>query len=371
MMLKTTLSLKKNIEKSSKKHKQQNKPATGIWNDMKKVLILFYLFILAISPLSAQEAQSNFIIEGIKMYDKGDYEGALEMYKKALTSNPASIQATYEIASTCLQLKDYTNAIKYSEKVITANKDFADQAYIVKGSALDYLLKPVEAANTYRKAIKRYPKNQLLYYNLALTSFNLKGYKEADEALMKSLKLNPSHANSHFLLGLSMITQGKRVQGILALYNFLLLEPKSKKSASVLQTLEDEWKNRTVKAKPTSKTAQVKKEEDEFYTAGLMLDVLESSKNNEPNKNKPAVLLFAENSNTFFTILGESKKDKKGFWWNFYVDYFYILAANHHTEALCYYITQSRDGAYEEWLKDNLKKMEALSEWYTKYLHKF
>ena len=301
------------------------------------------------------------------MYDKGDYEGALEMYKKALTSNPASVQAKYEMASTYLQLKDYTNAIKYSEKVIAANKDYADQAYIVKGTALDYLNKPQDAANIYKQALKKFPKTQLLYYNLALTSFNLKNYKETDAALQQSLKLNPLHASSHFLLGLSMVTQGKRVQGMLALYNFLLLEPKSKKSASVLQTLDEEWAKGTL----ASKTTSVKKETDEFYTADLMIDMLESAKKNEANKNKPAMVLFAENTNTFFTILGEAKKDKKGFWWNFYVDYFYKLSINHHTEALCYYISQSKDGAYEEWLKDNLKKMEALSEWYTRYLHKF
>ena len=334
---------------------------TGI----KKIISLFLIFTFFISTASAQEVQNNFIIEGIKMYDKGDYEGALEMYKKALTSNPASVQAKYEMASTYLQLKDYTNAIKYSEKVIAANKDYADQAYIVKGTALDYLNKPQDAANIYKQALKKFPKTQLLYYNLALTSFNLKNYKETDDALMKSLMLNPLHASSHFLLGLSMVTQGKRVQGMLALYNFLLLEPKSKKSASVLQTLEEEW------AKGKTKSASQKKEADEFYTADLMINMLESAKKNEANKNKPVMVLFAENTNTFFTILGEAKKDKKGFWWNFYVDYFYKLATNHHTEALCYYITQSKDGAYEEWLKDNLKKMEALSEWYTKYLHKF
>ena len=337
-----------------------------MWNIMKKILILFSLFTFAISMLSAQEVQSNFIIEGIKMYDKGDYEGALEMYKNALKSNPASIHAKYEIASTYLQLKEYTNAIKYSDKVIAANKDYVDQAFIVKGSALDYLNKPYDAANIYKQALKKFPKNQLLYYNLALTSFNLKNYKETDAALQQSLKLNPLHANSHFLLGLSMVTQGNRVQGMLALYNFLLLEPKSKKSASVLLTLEEEWAKQT-----SGKTTGVKKKTDEFYTADLMIDMLESAKKNEANKNKPAMLLFVENTNAFFTILGESKKDKKGFWWNFYVDYFYTLASNHHTEALCYYITQSRDGDYDEWLKENLKKMEALSEWYTKYLHKF
>ena len=106
--------------------------------------------------------------------------GLMSMYKKALTSNPASVQAKYEMAFTYLQLKDYTNAIKYSEKVIAANKDYVDQAYIVKGTALDYLNKPQDAANIYKQALKKFPKTQLLYYNLALTSFNLKNYKETD-----------------------------------------------------------------------------------------------------------------------------------------------------------------------------------------------
>lgn len=332
---------------------------------MKKIILLFLTLSFFITIVAAQEAQNNFIIEGIKLYDKKDYEGALDMYRKALQSNPGNVQAKYEIASAYLQLKDYSNAIKYSDEVIRANKDFVDQAYILKGSAFDYLLKPADAANTYRQAIKKFPKNQLLYYNLALTSFNAKDYKETDAALQQSLKLNPLHASSHFLLGLSMVTQGKRVQAILALYNFLLLEPNSKKSASVLQTLEEEWKGTpgAPAAKPT----------DEFYTAELMLNTLESAKQNEVNKNKQPITLFAENTHTFFIILGESKKAKKGFWWNFYVDYFYKLALNHHTEALCYYITQSKDNTYEEWLKEkaNLKTMEAFSEWYTKYLHKF
>ncbi len=336
-----------------------------MWIYIKKTLVLFSVFILQLNTVSAQAAQNNFIVEGIKMYDKGDYEGALEMYKKALTSNPASTHAKYEIASTYMQLKDYNNAIKYSEKVIAANHDYVDQAYILKGSALDNLHKPAEAIAVYKLALKKFPKSQLLYYNLALTTFGLKDFKTTDDAAIKALKLNPLHANSHFLLALSQLTQGKRVPAMLALYNFLLLEPKSKRSASALQALDDEWKKVTVKEKPGNKVA------DEFYTASLMLDILESSKKNEANKNKPAIVLFAENTNTFFTTLGESKKDNKSFWWNFYVDYFYTLAQNHHTEALSYYITQSKDDAYDEWLKENLKKMEAFSEWHTKYLHKF
>jgi tetratricopeptide (TPR) repeat protein len=329
------------------------------------------LLLMALSLCSGVFAQgNNFIAEGIKMHDKGDYEGAIELFKKALLSDNNSIQANFEMATSYMALKDYANTLKYADKVIARNLDYLDQAYILKGSALDLSGRKPEAINTYKLALKKYPKNQLLYYNLALTSFNLKNYKEADDALQKALKLNPLHASSHFLLGLSMITQGKRVQAILALYNFLLLEPKTKRSAAALLALEDEWKN-TGKQKENSKTEPVKKEEDEFSTATLMLDILESSKNNEANKNKPAVSLLAENTQIIFTLLGEAKKDKKGFWWNFYVDYFYTVANNHHTEALCYYITQSRGDTYDVWLKDNLPKMEALSEWYTKYQHRF
>ena len=326
--------------------------------------------VLLVSFCSGVFAQgNNFITEGIKLHDRGDYTGAIEFYKKALQSDKHSIYATYEMASSYLALKDYTNTLKYANQVIARNLDYVDQAYIVKGSALDLMGKKAEAINTYKLALKKYNKNHLLYYNLALTSFNIKNYKNADDALQKALKLNPLHASSHFLLGLSMITQGKRVQAILALYNFLLLEPKSKRSASALLALEDEWKN-TGKQKAGSKSVPAEKE-DQFSTATLMLDILEAAKNNEANKNKPVITLLAENTNIFFTVLGEAKKDKKGFWWNFYVDYFYTLAGNHHTEALCYYITQSRDDAYDVWLKDNLPKMEALSEWYIKYMHKF
>ena len=104
-----------------------------MWTSIKKITPLFFLLCLLANTVTAQEAQNNFIIEGIKMYDKGDYEGALEMYKKALASNPASVQAKYEMASTYLQLKDYNNSIKLSDKVIAANRDYVDQAYILKG----------------------------------------------------------------------------------------------------------------------------------------------------------------------------------------------------------------------------------------------
>jgi tetratricopeptide (TPR) repeat protein len=340
---------------------------------MKRSVGLFLLFIFLLTGAFAQETVTGLITEGIKLHDKGEYADAIELYKKALSLDKRSAHANYEIASSHFAMKDYDNAIKYADIVIAINADYIDQAYILKGSVQDALGKPLEAIKTYKKALQKYPNNHLLYYNLALTSFNLKQYKDADNTLQHALKIDPSHASSHFLLALSMLTQEKRVQGILALYNFLLLEPKSKRTVAALKTLEEEWEKGVKKDDGKSVTITVpgNKEEDEFSTAELMLGLLSSSRYNESNKNKTASQVFAENTNSLFTILGEMKKNKKGFWWNFYVDYFYTIATNKHTEALCYYIAQSKDDVYTEWLKDNLPKMEAFSEWYTKHLHKF
>ena len=340
---------------------------------MKKIFALFLLSMFLVTGLFAQEGVINDLInKGIKSHDEGNYRAAVGFYKKALLINSRSSHANYEIASSYFALKDYKNTIKHSDYVIDAKSGYEDLAYIIKGSALDFMGKPAEAVKTYKEGLKKYTSNHLLYYNLAITSFNLKAYEDAEGALQHALKLNPSHASSHFLLGLLMITLEKRVQGMMAIYNYLLLEPKDKRTASALKALEEEWERGVTKEseQKLSITVPGKKDTDEFNTAELMLDLLAASKDNETNKGKTAPQLFVENTHSFFTILGEMKKDKRGFWWNFYVDYFSTLAANKHTEAFCYYITQSNEKVYAQWVQDNLPKFEAFSGWYQQYLHK-
>lgn len=71
---------------------------------------------------------------------------------------------------------------------------------------------------------------------------------------------------------------------------------------------------------------------------------------------------------SLFSMLGELKKDNKGFWWDFYVDFFSTLYSKGHTEAFCYYITQAKkDNTIYNWLQNNKKKYAAFSNWYVSY----
>lgn len=339
-----------------------------------KNILTFFLLLLSVAVANAQNAAvENFVNEGIKLHDKKDYEGAVVQFRKALLLDPRSAFANYEIANSYLALKKYEATIAHSNKVIAARRSYVDQAYILKGSALDLAGKPAAAMEVYKEGIKKFGNNHLLYYNFALTAYKLKQYQEAALALQRAVKIDPSHASSHLLLGNIMTLQEHRVKSLLALFNFLLLEPSSSRSAQAYDLLEEQFKKglKNDGGKPLVKTPGEIKEDEEFTTAALMLNLLESSRNNEANKTRPAIELFVEYSNTFFSILGELKKDKHGFWWDTYVAYYDDLVKNNHTEAFIYYISQLKNiDLYKSWYETNLPKLEAFSTWHTKYERK-
>lgn len=342
---------------------------------MKKTILLFATAILLGSGLHAQiNDHDRYLEEGIKLFDNGDYKGAIERYQKALEIDKTSPAVNYEMSSTYFNLKEYDKAIEYSEKVISKNKLYVDQAYIIKGSAEDMMGKPKDAMKTYKKGIKDYPENHLLLFNLGYTAYKIKEYKEAQNALQKATTIKPSHASSHLLMAYVMDEQGSRVRAILALYNFLLLEPEGNRAEAAYKMLAGLQKKGV--SKEGSNTINISlpadsKEPDEFRAAELMVSMLEASKNLEKNDGKTEEELFASNTKSFFDMLGELKKNEKGFWWNYYVDFFYAMSKAGHTEAFSYYISQITEKApVTKWLDANKSKITAFADWYKSYERK-
>ncbi|HVX50014.1 MAG TPA: tetratricopeptide repeat protein, partial [Chitinophagaceae bacterium] len=264
-------------------------------------------------------ATDTYIKEGIRLYDNGDYKAAKEQYIKALAIDSNSSTANYEMANTCFEMQEYQNAVNYADKVVKLKSPDSEQAYVIKGSALDMLGKPADAVDVYKLGIIIFPQSHLLYYNLALTLFNNKGdNKEIEDNLQLALQLNPLHPTCHLLMGYLMVNEGKRVKALLALYNFLLLEPNTGRAAKALNLLYAQLSKGVKKENEKSTTINLslnKDDGDEFSAAELMLSLLEASKGIEKNKDKTENELFIDNTASFFQVLGELKKDNKDFWW--------------------------------------------------------
>lgn len=336
---------------------------------MRLQFLLTFLIISVIHLSQAQDQAATHINKGIALHDSGQYTEAIKEYKEALKISPDSPWANYEMASSYFANGDYSNAIKCADAVIKIKAEFVDQAYILKGSAQDTQKKTADAIKTYKTGIKSYPDSYLLHFNLALTYYNSNDIDNAEKSLINALKCNPEHSSSHLLIAYIQSDKGNRVQSIMAAYNFLLLEPSSNRSKGGYELLMSQWnKGISTDGEKTINIELSAMEKNEFQAAELSLSLLAASKGIEKNEGKTEAELFAENTDSFFAILGEIKNGNKGFWWDFYVDFYYEMHNQGHVEAFSYYVSMSSENEeVVDWLKSNEAKIEEFSDWYNTY----
>ena len=353
--------IKKRIHLQSEKFNNKNNIK------MKKQILIFGL-VLIFSLTYAQTSVDSLVQVGIQFHDNGQYDKAIETYKAALKIEPNSPLVNYEIALSYMHAKDYQNALKHSDKVIKLNDKFLLQAYLTKGSSLDYLGKTKESVKLFKKGIKKFGANHLLYYNLGYSYCNLKEFDKAEKALINAISTKSDHASSHLLLGFLMSDQKHRIQSLLCLHYFLFLEPNSERAKTAYHLLQQQFGSNVVKDKDKPNQINIfidaKQLDSEFGTVEMMISMLEASKANEENKDKSEEELFIENTASFFKLLGEFKEKKNsGLWWDFYIPLFYAIAKSEHIDTYCYYISQSSNDAAVNWLKENDKKISDFSKW--------
>ena len=293
------------------------------------------IFVSIIYFSNAQNSVQEYVDEGVELHDKGEFEAAIKQYKKALKISQDDPLANYEIASTYYAMGQNGKAIKHADVVIVAKAEFMEPAYILKGSALDSEKNTKEAIKVYKKGIKSFPNSHLLHFNLALTYYNTGDYANTEKSAINAIESNPRHASSHLLLAYMMADQGKRTKILLAAYHFLLLEPNTTRSKPVYDLIMQQMNkgisddgNNTINISIDADSG------DEFQAAELMLSLLAASKNLEENEGKSDLEMFAKNSDSFFAMLGELSDGEKGFWWEFYVDFYYQMHNEGHVKHL-------------------------------------
>lgn len=335
-------------------------------NMKKQILILG--FLLFSTFIYSQTKVDSLVEIGIQYHDSGQFDKAIETYKKALMINPNSAIANYEIGMTYMYSKDYKNSIKHCDIVIKLNDKYLLPAYITKASCLDNLGETKESIKLFKKGIKKFGDNHLLYYNLALNYYKSKEYDKAEKALINAINTKPNHASSHLLLGNVMINKNQKVQSLLCLHYFLFLEPNSERSKTAYYLLEKQISGNVKADKDNPNQINIYLDPDqlesEFGNAEMMLFMLGASKSLEENKDKSEEELFIENTKSFFKILGEFKKEENtGLWWDFYIPFFDNIAKSDHIDTYCYYISQSSNSKSIDWLKNNNNKLKDFGAW--------
>jgi tetratricopeptide (TPR) repeat protein len=333
---------------------------------MKKLLTTLGTTFLLSFQLLAQDQVTKALEEGKKLYDAGKYSDAASVYKKALSKNKDNDVLNNEMATTQLALKNYSEAIVFSDKVINANSKLASQAYATKGSAQGLKGDYDMAVLTLKDGIIKYPDDFFLYYNLAFTQLGGAQYSQAEASAKKAIMIKPDFAGSHLVLGQSMFYQNKRVQSMLALYYFLMLEPNSPRAAQALSMM-DQAVNLGITKEGDKVNVQIpNNDKDEFGTADVIISLSQANRYDEKNKSKSEQQIFCESTKMLFSTLAENNNgSKKDIWWTFYVPFFADMQKNDNLDAFCHQsMLTKNNNSVNNWVRDNKDKIDKLKTWY-------
>lgn len=333
------------------------------------ILFLVFTFIASFSVAAQNEKVETLLKKGVALHDKGKYKEAIDVYEQALEIDNNNAQVLYEMGLTYFTMKDYNKAIKYSNLSIENSDEFALHSYINIGSSYDDMGQPKKAISTYNKALKKFDADYLLHFNLAITLFKLKEYDDAGQHLEKAIALNPGHGSSHYILGLIRYDQNQRVQSLLSLYFFLLLDQESERNGIAMDLLIGHLGAgvKQISEKETTISLDIDMLKGEFSAAETLLSLTAALRNSEEHKSDTEAEFLFFQSKRLFSSLKESADKQKGFYWDFYVQFYTELMDSEHGDTFLYYITAPKYDTSATWLKENEKKEEAMLEWIVAY----
>ncbi len=347
---------------------------------MKKQLLLPALLLLCATITFGQQKEEaeKLVDEGIAYHDKGDYEGAIAKYDKALQLDKDNLFALAEKAMSFLSLEKNEDAIQACQAAI--EKHPGDKAlktvYVTYGNAYDGLKKTDKSIEIYDEGLKLFPDFYQLHFNKGITLSSIKKYDDAILSFQKSATLNPKHASSHNALGRLLDIKDKRIPSLLAYSRFLIAEPESKRAKENLASLQKIMKGNVEQTGKKSVTIHVspemlsdtaangKAKENSFTTTDLILAMDAGLDYDKKNRQKTEVEQFIRKFETVCASLSDTQKSNYGFYWDYYVPYFVEMKDKELIETFAYIaFATSDDPDVTKWLKSHKNNIDKFYDW--------
>lgn len=345
---------------------------------MKKLhFLIAILFLFTNISFSQTEEIKQLVEAGVALHDSGDYQGALLKYNEALKLDPKSALVNYEIAYSQMSLGNYSETIKHSDQVIKSNSSLQNDAYVLKGSALDNMGNANEAIKVYKTGLKKFKNSYLLHYNIALTYAKIEKFNEAEVHLYKALTLNPFHATSSLIMAFIQQKRELRIKYLASYTYFLLLEPKSERSRKNSANYYRILKSENLQIKDNSGLISYKLNiskvgsKDEFFSTEMIysLNLIDVDKNNLKDSTKSQFDKFSEEIDAFFLSMAVAKLNSKS-WWNIYVGFYTALYNSEHYSTAKYLLAANmQDEEVDEWLELNKESIQSYFKWHESYFY--
>ena len=204
-----------------------------------KLLSLFSLVVIFSTSILSQTSSEDYIKKGNNLYDENKFSEAIESYKMVHENDSNYNWMLTEMAMTYLAMEKFDSAFIAVNKGLANRSNMRCNLLRTKGTIYEYTGDTQKSIEIYEKAVKEYPYEYLLHYNLGISYLKLEEYSKAQKCFQEALRCNPYHASSHMQLGKLAARQKQYTRSMLSLETFLALEPASNRSNPILIYIEN------------------------------------------------------------------------------------------------------------------------------------
>jgi tetratricopeptide (TPR) repeat protein len=207
---------------------------------MKNVLFALTLgFFISVSvtgqdSTSQHHAAKAFIREG-------DYNNAILVLNKAIQSDPDNFELKKDLAFAYYLHRDYVKALE-TAKPLTEGNNSDVQSFQILGMVYKAIEDRKECEKMYKAALKKFPKNGVLYSEYGEMLWTKKDFTEAVKLWEKGIELEPNFSGNYYNAAKYYYFSVDRVWGIIYGEIFVNLESYSKRTAEIRTLLLEGYK---------------------------------------------------------------------------------------------------------------------------------
>ncbi|HEX4825123.1 MAG TPA: tetratricopeptide repeat protein [Candidatus Polarisedimenticolaceae bacterium] len=315
--------------------------------------------LLLSSPLFADDGPSARLLAASHLQEAGDHQAAIELLEQIREIEPDNKQVLYGLAISLYAVGNYREAAHVGATLLAEANDAASgsaQIYLIVGSAYGRLNAWEESEKTLSQGMTRWPDDQALKVQHAITLEGLGRMDEAVAELEACLQHSPYDPALWRALGDALSVTGAPGRAFAAYVRALTLGSDDAHAKDIAASL---WSVLFRGAAGQTGDAGEKAE-----AKGLALVAALRRDDKWAAQSDARFFAYALDTSLQLVSALHGKKTQSEFWGPFILDYFDEVRAAGLMETLAYEVRRSSgDPDVARWLNQNTDKVERFRNW--------
>ena len=331
--------------------------------------IISILFLLFVTHGAIATEVDDYINDGIKFYDIGNFEKAIQKYNLALELEPSNYLALYELALTYMASKKYEECVVAASKGLENQTDLVVKLTTILGSCHSQLGNKEKAIEVYKGGFLIDPSDASLHLNIAVTYSSVQQDKEAISHLKEAIIHSTNYATPYYFIAEIYRTNHYQIPAMYFYMQFILMEPNTLRSEDAARKIFS-LLYQGIKLKENGDVdiivnSESPKDEGDFSTLQLALSLsATASTTEEAKKSKTDAERHTEALTSFVQICNEIEDGKlvSTFTWLYAVQNMIALQNSSDFNTYSYILAEmaGMQGA-GNWFDKNQPKIEKMT----------